>query len=263
MAYENLRFEVALGVATITIAREKVLNALDARTLDELAAALRDVADLRGALITGAGEKAFVAGADISSLAANAGSATGAAAGLETARRGQALFRKLETCPRPIIACVNGFALGGGLELALACHFRYATRNAKLGLPEVKLGLIPGYGGTQRLPRTVGRGRALELILSGEPVDAERALRIGLVNELFESKDAMLEHARKTIATIASRGPLAIAAAIDAVDRGLDATIEAGLAIEAEAFAAVCATQDAREGTRAFLEKRPAAFKGA
>jgi enoyl-CoA hydratase len=190
------------------------------------------------------------------------GGSGAAEAGRRSALRGQAVLRAIESCPRPVIACVNGFALGGGLELALACHFRYATKNAKLGLPEVKLGLIPGYGGTQRLAREVGRGRALEMILSAEPVDAEKAQRVGLVNEVFDTKDAMLEAARKTIATIASRGPVAVAKALESVDRGLDAPLGAGLAIEADLFGAICASEDAREGTRAFLEKRNAAFKG-
>src|SRR2546423_1594289 len=187
MDYQNLRLEVQDGVATITFTREKVLNALDARTLDELEDAIGRVetdAGTKGALLIGAGEKAFVAGADIQALAEcrDPAQATG------TAQRGQRVFRKIELCSKPVIACVNGFALGGGLELALSCHFRYATKNAKLGLPEVKLGLIPGYGGTQRLPREVGRGRALELILTGETVDAEEASRIGLVNKVFATR---------------------------------------------------------------------------
>jgi enoyl-CoA hydratase len=262
MAYENLRFEVADGIATITIAREKVLNALDAKTLDELEKAIIEVRAQKGAIIIGAGEKAFVAGADISGLAETAGGAGAAESGRRSALRGQAVFRAIETCPRPVIACVNGFALGGGLELALSCHFRYATKNAKLGLPEVKLGLIPGYGGTQRLPRIVGRGRALELILSGEPVDGEEAARIGLVNRVFDSRDAMVEHAKKTLSTIASRGPVAVGRAIEAVDRGLATSLEGGLAVEADLFGQICSTEDAREGTRAFLEKRTAAWKG-
>jgi enoyl-CoA hydratase len=261
MDYQNVTLEVRDGIAQITISREKVLNALDARTLDELEDAIAKVESdpgTRGAIVVGAGEKAFVAGADIQALAEcrDPGQAT------STAEKGQRILRKIETCSKPVVACVNGFALGGGLELALSCHFRYASKNAKLGLPEVKLGLIPGYGGTQRLPREVGRGRALELILTGEPVDAEEALRIGLVNKVFETRDQLLEAARKTIGTIASRGPIAVKTVIKVVDLGLDAPIERGLAVEAQAFGTIGVSDDAREGTRAFLEKRPAKFGG-
>lgn len=261
MDYQNLKLEVQDGVATITISREKVLNALDARTLDELEDAIGRVESdgaIKGALLIGAGEKAFVAGADIQALA----EARDPAHATSTARRGQAVLRKVELCSKAVIACVNGFALGGGLELALSCHFRYATRNAKLGLPEVKLGLIPGYGGTQRLPREIGRGRAIELILSGEPIDAEEALRIGLVNKVFETRDQLLEGAKKTLSTIASRGPLAVKTALRVIDLGLDSPIEKGLEVEAMAFGAIGVSDDAREGTRAFLEKRAAKFTG-
>jgi enoyl-CoA hydratase len=261
MEYQNLRFEVQDGCATITVSREKVLNALDARTLDELEDAIgrvEDEAGVKGAIIIGAGEKAFVAGADIQALAECRDPRQATA----TAERGQRLTRKIEVCSKPVIACVNGFALGGGLELALACHFRYASKNAKVGLPEVKLGLIPGYGGTQRLPREVGRGRALELILTGEPIDAEEALKIGLVNKVLETRDQLLEAARKTIGAIASRGPVAVKTAIRVVDMGLEVGIERGLAVEAAAFGAIGVSEDAKEGTRAFLEKRPAKFAG-
>lgn len=261
MEYQNVQYEVRDGVALITIAREKVLNALDGRTLDELEdaiARLEGDSAAKGALIVGAGEKAFVAGADIQALAEARDPAHASA----TAEKGQRILRKIELCSKPVIACVNGFALGGGLELALACHFRYASKNAKLGLPEVKLGLIPGYGGTQRLPRAVGRGRALELILTGEPVDADEALRIGLVNKVLETREQLLEAAKKTLQTIASRGPLAVKTAIRVVDQGLDVPIERGLAAEASAFGTIGVSDDAREGTRAFLEKRPAKFGG-
>ncbi|HZU96147.1 MAG TPA: enoyl-CoA hydratase-related protein, partial [Planctomycetota bacterium] len=203
-------------------------------------------------------EKAFVAGADITALSQCKSDADAR----KNAERGQRIFRLIEKSPRPIVACVNGFALGGGLELALSCHFRYATKNAKLGLPEVKLGLIPGYGGTQRLPRTVGRGRALELILTGEPIDADEALRIGLVNKVFATKAEMLEAGKKTIQTIASRGPFAVSSAIQAVDEGLDLPIDQGLEREARLFGIVGTSEDAKEGTKAFLEKRPARFTG-
>lgn len=259
MDHQNLRFEAVDGVATITIAREKVLNALDGRTLDELEDAVSRVEQdpsLKGAVVVGSGEKAFVAGADISALA----ECRDAAHATSLSLKGQRVLRRFELSPKPVVACVNGFALGGGLELALACHFRYATKNAKLGLPEVKLGLIPGYGGTQRLPRIIGRGRALEMILSGEPVDAEEALRIGLVNKLFATRDELLEAARKVVSLIGTRGPSAVSAAIRTVDLGLDVPIERGLEVEAWAFGALGAADEAREGTRAFLEKRAPRF---
>jgi enoyl-CoA hydratase len=261
MDYQNLKFEVADGIATITVSREKVLNALDARTLDELEDAvsrLESDAALKGALLVGAGEKAFVAGADIAALA----ECKDHAQAVKMAERGQRVFRKIELCSKPVMACVNGFALGGGLELALSCHFRYAKKDAKLGLPEVKLGLIPGYGGTQRLPREVGRGRALEMILSGEPIDGDEAHRIGLVNRVFGSKDEMLIAGRKTLEAIATRGPLAVKTAIRVVDQGLDLPIEKGLEAEASSFGKIGVSDDAREGTRAFLEKRAAKFTG-
>ena len=258
MDYQNLKLEVQEGVAVLTVSREKVLNALDEQTMKELEDAVSKLTDVAGALLTGAGEKAFVAGADITALSQCKSDADAR----KNAERGQRIFRLIEKSPRPIVACVNGFALGGGLELALSCHFRYATKNAKLGLPEVKLGLIPGYGGTQRLPREVGRGRALELILSGEPVEADEALRIGLVNKVFETRDQLVEAAKKTIATIASRGPLAVKTALRVVDLGLDSPLEKGLEVEAMAFGAIGVSEDAREGTRAFLEKRPAKFGG-
>ena len=201
MAYTCLDYAVADGVATITINREKALNALNPTTLDELeqavAAAAGDDA-VRGVIVTGAGEKAFVAGADLKHL----NEVRAAGQGAQQAARGQAVVAALEACPKPVIACVNGYALGGGLELAIACDFRYASQNAKLGLPEVSLGLIPGYGGTQRLPRLIGRGAAVEMIVTGDPIDAAEALRLGLVNKVFPSKDAMLTAARETLATV-------------------------------------------------------------
>ena len=259
MSYENIRFEVQDAVATITIAREKALNALNAETLDELQRAVDEVASapgLRGALLIGQGEKAFVAGADLRHLQ------TVRHEGRARARRGQALLQRIEDCPRPIVACVNGFALGGGLELALACHFRYASKNALLGLPEVKLGVIPGYGGTQRLPRLIGRGPAVELILRGEPVPAEEALRLGLVNRVFETREALLEGARTALKDIAARGPLAIQLALEAVRRGLEVHQAGGMEIEADLFGVALGSDDAGEGIAAFLEKRAAAFQG-
>jgi enoyl-CoA hydratase len=206
-------------------------------------------------VVTGAGEKAFVAGADIAELAA-----LDALSGRETSRRGQRIFRELELCPKPVIAAVNGFALGGGCELALACHMRIASDNAQFGLPEVGLGVIPGYGGTQRLARLVGRGRALEMVLTGRRVGAEEALRMGLVNRVVPLA-SLLDEARALAAAILANGPVAVRAALEAVQRGLDVPLEAGLELEANIFGVVCATEDMREGLRAFLEKRKPAFQ--
>ncbi|RMG18745.1 MAG: hypothetical protein D6731_01310 [Planctomycetota bacterium] len=261
MGYENLRYEVEGPVATIAIDRPKALNALDERTLDELERALEDMnaaPEVAGAILTGAGEKAFVAGADIRQLA----EVRGADVARRLARRGQAVLAKLSASPRPVVACVNGYALGGGLELALACHFRYALAKAKLGLPEVSLGLIPGYGGTQRLMRLVGRGAASEMILTGDPVDGNEALRLGLVNQVFESKEAMLAAARKTLETIAGRGPLAVRLALEALERGSSLDLAGALDVEADLFGVALSSADGAEGTRAFLEKRKPEFTG-
>ena len=259
MSDPRVRTDVEDGVATITIDRPKALNALDAQTLDELERAVAHVATAEGvvgAVLIGAGEKAFVAGADIRALA----EVRRAAAARDLARRGQAVLARLSACPRPVIACVNGFALGGGLELALACHFRYAVKTAKLGLPEVKLGLIPGYGGTQRLSRVVGRGPATELILTGEPIGAEEALRIGLVNRVFEDREALLAGGREAVKTIGQRGPLAVRLALEAIERGGDGALSAGLALEADLFGVALSSDDAAEGMGAFLEKRSPQF---
>lgn len=260
MSERRVTLELDGPVATITIDREKALNALDAQTLDELEAAVAQfVADsaARGAILTGGGEKAFVAGADLKQLA----EVRSQGGGRTLARRGQAVLRAIERAPKPVIGCVNGFALGGGLELALACHLRYATTKARLGLPEVGLGLIPGYGGTQRLPRLVGRGLATELVLTGDPIDAAEAHRIGLVNRLFDAKADMLAAARKTLSTVATRGPRAIALALEALDRGADRDLRDALEVEADLFGQACGNDESGEGVSAFLEKRPAAFK--
>lgn len=260
MSDARVKLELDGPVATITIDREKALNALDAQTLDELEQAVGQMVqnpEVRGAILTGGGEKAFVAGADLKQLA----DVRRQRGGRTLARRGQAVLRAIEASPKPVIGCVNGFALGGGLELALACHFRYATTKAKLGLPEVGLGLIPGYGGTQRLPRLVGRGLGTELVLTGDPIDAAEAARIGLVNRVFESKADMLAAARKTLGTIATRGPRAIALALEALDRGADRDLRDALEVEADLFGQACANDESGEGVTAFLEKRPAAFK--
>lgn len=247
------------GVATVAINRPEKRNALNAALIAELDEAFeRAAADpaVRGLIVTGAGDKAFAAGADIAEIAA-----LSPAEAREFARRGQRVFRRLETMGKPSVAAVNGYALGGGLELAMACTVRFAAAEAQLGQPEARLGLVPGYGGTQRLPRLVGRGRALELLLSGEPVGAEEALRIGLVNRVTP-RERLLEESREWLAKALGNAPLAMALAMEAVDVGLEAGAAAGLEFEAAAFGLAAATADAREGMRAFLEKRSPAFAG-
>jgi enoyl-CoA hydratase len=207
-------------------------------------------------ILTGAGEKAFIAGADISVL-----SRLGPSTGRENAARGQRLTLLMESIGKPVIAAINGYALGGGLELAMACTVRLAAEGAKMGLPEVKLGILPGYGGTQRLPRLVGKGRALEMMVSGEPIDAAEAHRIGLVNRVVK-REALLDEARALAKKFLAVGPLAVRATIDAVNRGLDEPLLDALQIEADLFSGITATQDMKEGTAAFLEKRPPRFTG-
>jgi len=259
MPYELLLLETADRIATVTINRPDKLNALNDAMMREIAAMMDELGankSVGAIIITGAG-RAFVAGADISRLAA---AETGE---LEKfARYGQGVFRRIELSSKPVIAAVNGFALGGGCELALACHVRVASTLAKFGLPEVKLGLIPGYGGTQRLPRLIGRGAALQMILTGDTVDGTEAVRLGLANAVVEP-DALLGAARAMAATMLKNAPIALARAIEAVDVGLDATLEDGLRLEARLFGSLEATADMREGTKAFLEKRPAQFRGA
>lgn len=260
MAYTTLLFEVdAHGVALATINRPDKLNALNADVIADLGRLAEAVAQdhtVRALIITGAGPKAFVAGADISELAAVSGGE-----GRQLAERGQAVFRAIERLQKPVIAVVNGFALGGGCELAMACHIRVASPNAKFGQPEVKLGLIPGYGGTVRLPRLVGRGIATELLLTARMVDAEEAARIGLVNRVVAA-ESLLEEARGIARTMLEMGPIAIGLCLNQIDRGLDAPVDDALRLEAEAFGAACASDDKAEGTAAFLEKRPAKFTG-
>ncbi len=260
MTYATLLYAVAEdGIATVTVNRPDKLNALNAIVISELAQVVARIAvdrDVRGVVLTGAGPKAFVAGADINELAAVDGNT-----GADVAAKGQAAFRAIEQLNKPVVAAVNGFALGGGCELAMACHIRLAAPNARFGQPEVKLGLIPGYGGTVRLPRLVGRGRALELLLSASVIDADEAARIGLVNRVVPA-DQLLEAARALLRTILAQGPLAVALCLETVDRVLDTTIDDGLAIEATMFGRACASDDKGEGTRAFLEKRPPVFSG-
>jgi enoyl-CoA hydratase len=257
--FENLRFEKRDQIAFLTIARPKVLNALNAATMQELAQAFQAVQeddDVRVAILIGDGEKAFVAGADLTELVA-----LGATAAADLATRGQALFSLIETCGKPVIAAVNGFALGAGCELALACSIRLAADTARFGQPETKLGLIPGYGGTQRLPRLIGKGRALEILLTGEMIDDAEALRIGLVNEVVPAA-RLLSRAEALAAKIIANGPLAIRYCLQAVNRGMEMPLAEAMAHEAALFALCCATQDKTEGTRAFLEKRAPQFKG-
>jgi enoyl-CoA hydratase/carnithine racemase len=247
------------GIAQVTINRPDRLNALSGAVLDHLGRAFDEVtanARIRGAILTGAGDKAFVAGADIAELAAL--SPSGAR---DYAELGQNVFRRIEVCGKPVVAAVNGFALGGGMELAMACAIRFASDTAKFGQPEVKLGLIPGFGGTQRLPRLVGRGRALELLLSGEPVSASEAYRIGLVNAVTPPSELHAFSHSWLMKTLAN-GPEALRLVLDTVDAGLELDLAGSLQLEAAAFESCAATEDWREGTRAFLEKRKPRFAG-
>jgi enoyl-CoA hydratase len=258
MPFKFLTLDVEDRVATLTVNRPDKLNALNDATVAELGQAIDQIREddsIGGVLITGAG-RAFVAGADISELSGQTSASAKA-----RARSGQDVFRRIETCPKPVIAVVNGFALGGGCELAMACHIRIASDAAKFGQPESKLGLLPGYGGSQRLPRLVGKGRAIQLLITGEMIDAAEAYRIGLVNKLASASDLM-SAAREMMKTILANGPLAIAACIEAIDRGLDVSLDEGLILEANQFAVLAATEDMREGTRAFMEKRAPGFKG-
>ncbi|HEX4601923.1 MAG TPA: enoyl-CoA hydratase-related protein [Gemmatimonadales bacterium] len=259
MAYHTLLFELRDGVAVITINRPDKLNALNDQVVGELAQAAERVATdpaIKGALLTGAGAKAFVAGADIAELAQQ-----GPFDGKARALRGQAMLRRFETCGKPVIAAINGYALGGGCELAMACHLRIASETARFGQPEVKLGIAPGYGGTQRLPRLVGKGAALAMILGGEMIDAREAHRIGLVNQVVAPGD-LLATAEQTLRGILARGPLAVQLALEAVDRGLDMSLDEGLLLEANHFGLLAATRDMQEGLTAFLEKRAPRFEG-
>ncbi|MEM7262815.1 MAG: enoyl-CoA hydratase-related protein [Planctomycetota bacterium] len=247
------------GLWQVTVNRPDVLNALNDATIAEIDrcfTALRDHDDVRAVVLTGAGPKSFVAGADISELAGQS-----ATEGRDRSRRGQVAFGKIESLGKPVLAAINGFALGGGCELALACHVRYASDRARLGLPEVTLGIIPGYGGTQRLERMIGRGRALELVMSGDMVDAAEAHRIGLVNRVFPG-DGLIEEVHKIARTMISRGPIAVRFAIEAILRGGDGPLAEGLALESDLFGVISSTEDVAEGMAAFLEKRSAAFKG-
>ena len=259
MTYETIVVEIRDRVARVTVNRPKVLNALNEKTVLELRAcfgALKHDMAVGAVILTGAGEKAFVAGADINELSVMSPLQGGA-----SSRLGQEAFSEIENLGKPVIAAVNGFALGGGCELALACHMRFASENAKMGLPEVGLGIMPGYGGTQRLPRLIGLGRALELITTARMVEATEAARIGLVNGVYPLAE-LLPHCEKVAAEILSRGPLAVRYAMDAAILGLEAGIEHGIELESAYFGLLASTGDMREGLTAFLEKRKPSFTG-
>src|SRR5712692_4250292 len=259
MTFDNILFEKKNSIAYVTVNRPKVLNALNMATMEELRAAFHDIkndASLRAVIFTGAGEKAFIAGADIAELAKH-----DAVKGKEYTHRGQSVLNLIENLGKPVIACINGFALGGGCEIAMACTMRLASENAKLGQPEVKLGIIPGYGGTQRLPRLVGKGVALQLILTGGMIDAQEAYRIGLVNEVVSSAE-LIGRAEAILKQIAANAPLSVKYALQAVNNGVETSLSEGLLLEASLVAICTSTEDKKEGTSAFLEKRPAKFQG-
>lgn len=259
MSYETMLCEVRDQIATVTLNRPKVLHALNAQVFDELEAvflALKVNDAVRVILVTGSGQKAFAAGADINEIAA-----ADTVSGEVKARRGQEVFRLIETCGKPVIALVNGFALGGGCELAMACTMRLASETARLGQPEVRLGLVPGYGGTQRLPRLVGQAAALKLLLTGEMIGAAEALRIGLVDEVVPA-DRLMTRGLELGRMIGAMAPLAVAGCLEAVRLGSELGLEAALGVEAEIFGRLCGTADKAEGTAAFLEKRAAVWAG-
>ena len=261
VSFENLLYalDAATGIVTITVNRPAKLNALNAATIEELGQAIdqaRADTAVRGILLTGSGEKAFVAGADIAELAGLTGPGA-----QDASAKGQAVFRRFETSPKPVVAAVNGFALGGGCELAMACHLRVASDNARFGQPEVNLGLLPGYGGTQRLVQLVGKGKALELLLTADQVKADEAQRLGLVNHVVPQAE-LLGFCQDLLLKILGKAPVAVGLTIDCVNTFFDAGGEAGYAAEAAAFGQAFGTADFKEGTAAFLEKRPAIFTG-
>jgi len=259
MSYENLLYEKKDGIAYITFNRPKVLNALNRKTVEELQQVLIDAKNdpaVRVLILTGSGEKAFVAGADINELAQQT-----PVNGKEFSLFGQSVFHLFETIGKPSICAINGFALGGGCELAMCCSIRLASKTAKLGQPEVKLGILPGYGGSQRMARLCGKGTAHELCLTGEMITAEEALRIGLVNHIYEPVE-LLPAAEAMAKKIIEKAPLAVKYCMEAIERGVEMPLEEGLFLEATLFGLCCATEDMREGTKAFLEKRAAQFQG-
>jgi enoyl-CoA hydratase len=259
MSFTSLLYDVHDGIARVTINRPDKLNALSATVIGELADAVGHIeadAGVRGVILTGAGPKAFAAGADIAELEKQ-----GPMQAKERSVAGQNMMRRFERCGKPVIAAVNGYALGGGCELAMACHLRIASETAKFGQPEVKLGLGPGYGGTVRLPRLVGKGRALELLLTGGTIDAQEAYRIGLVNRVVPA-DRLLPESEQLLKTILEQAPLAVRLVLEAVETGLDLTVDEALLLEANHFGLLSSTADMREGTAAFLAKRKAEFTG-
>ncbi|MBA3496445.1 MAG: enoyl-CoA hydratase/isomerase family protein [Gemmatimonadales bacterium] len=259
MPFTTLLFDLADGIARVTVNRPDKLNALNEIVIGELDGVIERIRTdtaIQGVLLTGAGTKAFVAGADIGEIGGQ-----GPSDGRARALAGQRMMRRLEQCGKPVVAAVNGFALGGGCELAMACHIRVASESARFGQPEVKLGIGPGYGGTVRLPRLVGRGRALELLLTGAMIDAQEAWRIGLVNRIVPP-DQLLPESERLLRSILENGPLAVRACLELVDAGLDMSLDDALRLEAAYFGLLSATADMREGTQAFLDKRKAAFKG-
>jgi enoyl-CoA hydratase len=256
---ENVKTEVRNGILFVTIDRPKVLNALNAQTVREIGQVFDEALDddaVRCVIVAGGGEKAFVAGADINELAKMT-----PISGKKTSELGQDVFNRIERFPKPVIAAIQGFALGGGCELALACHIRIASEKAQIGLPEVSLGIIPGYGGTQRMVRLLGKGKALELICTAERINAAEAEKIGLVNKVV-APDQLLAAAEEMAGKIASKSPVAVAAAIEAVNSGSDMSQDEGQLLEATLFGLLCSTEDMKEGMSAFLEKRPANFPG-
>jgi enoyl-CoA hydratase len=256
---ENVVYDKKGPIGYVTLNRPKVMNALNKATINELQGVFEDARNdsaVRGVILTGAGEKAFAAGADIAEIANNT-----AVEAEEATRRGQALTDLIENLGKPVIAAVNGFALGGGCELAMACTIRIAAESAKFGQPEVRLGVMPGYGGTQRMPRLIGRGRALKLILSGEVIDASEAYRIGLVDEL-EPDTHVIERAETVLKKIMANAPLSVRYALEAVNKGLETSVAEGLLLEASLFAICTSTDDKKEGTSAFMEKRSPNFRG-
>ena len=259
MAIENLLYEKRNGIGYVTVNRPEKLNALNRKTMQELQDCFQDIKkddEVRAVILTGAGERAFVGGADINELAVQT-----PVEGREMSVRGQKVLDLIEHLGKPVIAAINGYALGGGCELAMACTLRIASEQARLGQPEVKLGLIPGYAGTQRLPRLVGKGRALEMLLSGDPINAAEAYRIGLVNQVVPVQD-LISAAEKLAQKIMANAPLAVKFALEAVSHGLEIPEAEGQFLEANLFGLCCTTEDMKEGTRAFLEKRPARFIG-
>src|SRR5215510_8638891 len=259
MTFENILLQKKDSIAYVTVNRPKVLNALNMATMEELRSAFHGIKndkDIRVVIFTGSGEKAFIAGADIGELSKH-----DAVSGKEYTHKGQSVLDLIENLGKPVIACINGFALGGGCEIAMACTMRLASENAKLGQPEVKLGIIPGYGGTQRLPRLVGTGLAMQMLLTGEMISAQEAHRIGLVNEVLPG-DKLVSRAEEIATKIITNAPLAIQYCMEAVNQGINMTLPEGLFLEATLFGICCASEDKKEGTTAFLEKRAANFQG-